>query len=163
LTQAAGARSQRRQASESRQKLRLWLRLLRTSRSIEAELRKRLRHAFGETLPRFDVMAALARAPAGMTMSELSRLLVVSNGNVTGLVDALVADRLVVRVPLKEDRRSMLVKLTSAGGGHFAAMAAEHEGWIEEIFAGLAAKDAEHMTELLANLHGAPRREGAEP
>ena len=81
----------------SRQKLRLWLRLLKTSRAVEAELRERLRLTFGTTLPKFDVMAALERQPAGLTMTELSRFLMVSNGNVTGIVDRLVAEGLVVR------------------------------------------------------------------
>ena len=82
----------------AKQKLRLWLRLLRTSRAIEVELRERLRVAFGMTLPKFDVMAALDRKPAGMTMTELSRFLMVSNGNVTGIIDRLVSEGMVVRL-----------------------------------------------------------------
>ena len=90
----------------AKQKLRLWLRLLRASRGIEAELRARLRVAFGTTLPKFDVMAALARQGAGMTMTELSRFLMVSNGNVTGIIDRLVAEGLVVRLAHAGDRRT---------------------------------------------------------
>ncbi|TIS81978.1 MAG: MarR family transcriptional regulator, partial [Mesorhizobium sp.] len=73
-------------------RLRLWIRLLRASRTIEAELRERLKKEFDTTLPRFDVMAALYRAPEGMLMSDLSRFLLVSNGNVTGIVDRLVSE-----------------------------------------------------------------------
>ena len=83
----------------SKEKLRLWIRLLRTSRIIEGELRDRLSQEFDTTLPRFDVMAALYRTPDGMLMSDLSRFLLVSNGNVTGIVDRLVSEGLVQRGP----------------------------------------------------------------
>ena len=102
----AAAAPQTRPAAGSKQRLRLWLRLLRAARAIEAELRERLRDEFDMTLPQFDVMAALARKGAGMTMTELSRLLMVSNGNVTGIIDRLVAERLVVRQAHDDDRRA---------------------------------------------------------
>ena len=84
-------------SKDSKERLRLWIRMLRASRTIEAELRERLRQEFDTTLPRFDVMAALYRAPEGMLMSSLSRFLLVSNGNVTGIVDRLVSEGLVTR------------------------------------------------------------------
>ena len=96
----------------SKQRLRLWLRLLRTTRAMEAELRERLRVQFRITLPQFDVLAGLARKDTGITMTELSRMLIVSNGNVTGIVDRLVAEKLVARRPAPDDRRSLLVRLT---------------------------------------------------
>src|SRR5262245_58454282 len=91
-------RAKRRPEPASKQKLRLWLGLLRASRTIEGELRARLREEFATTLPKFDVMAALARKGAGMTMTELSRWLMVSNGNVTGIFDRLEAEGMVVRL-----------------------------------------------------------------
>ena len=97
-------------ADDSKTRLRLWLRILSVSRLIEAELRERLRSEFDTTLPRFDVLAALQRARKGLKMSELSSVLRVSNGNVTGIVDRLVADGLVVRVPVAGDRRAMTVR-----------------------------------------------------
>jgi DNA-binding MarR family transcriptional regulator len=135
-----------------KQRLRLWLKLLRTARAIEAELRLRLRRDFAMTLPHFDVMAALARAPAGMTMTELSRFLLVSNGNVTSIIDAMVANGNVTRVPSAEDRRSTFVRLTPAGVRTFAEMAAAHHGWIEELLGELESDDAEQMTTLLDRL-----------
>ncbi|MGA8932368.1 MAG: MarR family transcriptional regulator, partial [Pseudolabrys sp.] len=99
----------------SKQRLRLWLRLLRSSRAIEAQLRERLRTRFSITLPQFDVMAALARSEEGMTMTELSRQLMVSNGNVTGIIDRLVAEKLVLRQAPASDRRSFIVRLTPKG------------------------------------------------
>ena len=125
--QAAGG------AAASKERLRLWLRMLKASKHIEAELRERLRVEFDTTLPRFDVMAALYRAEAGLKMSELSGVLRVSNGNVTGIVDRLVNDGLIVRVPVDNDRRATTVRLTKAGREDFARMAAAHEAWIDAL------------------------------
>src|SRR4029077_13952192 len=113
----------------SKEKLRLWIRLLRASRIIEAELRERLSTEFDTTLPRFDVMAALFRAPQGMLMSDLSRFLLVSNGNVTGIVDRLVSDGQVVRATREGDRRATVVRLTPAGEAAFRRIAGAHEAW----------------------------------
>jgi DNA-binding MarR family transcriptional regulator len=140
-------------AAPDRQRLRLWLKMLRTSRGIEAELRRRLRRNFSVTLPHFDVMAALARAPAGMTMTELSRFLVISNGNVTSIIDAMVAGGSVMRVPSAEDRRATFVRLTPAGVRDFATMATAHNAWIEDLLGGLAADQVELATQLLDTLH----------
>jgi len=133
----------------SKERLRLWLALLKTARLIEGRVRERLRDAHGTTLPRFDVMAALYRAEAGLKMSELSGELRVSNGNVTGIVERLVADGLVVRVPVVGDRRAMLVRLTRHGREVFAVMAQEHEGWIGGMLGGV---DGAHAAELAAEL-----------
>jgi DNA-binding MarR family transcriptional regulator len=143
----------------AKQKLRLWIRLLRASRLIEVELRERLRVAFGVTLPRFDVMAALARKQAGMTMTELSRYLMVSNGNVTGIIDRLASEGLVARSRHAADRRATFVRLTSKGQQQFAIMAKAHEGWIAEILAGFGSAETENLIALLSalgvNLRGA--------
>ena len=143
----------------AKQKLRLWLRLLRASRAIEAELRARLRVSFGTTLPKFDVMAALARKGAGMTMTELSRFLMVSNGNVTGIIDRLVADGLVVRLAHAGDRRATFVRLTPRGGQQFAAMAKAHEAWIDELLGGMGREDTDSLVDLLGTIR-TPARKG---
>jgi len=135
---------------DEKARLRLWVRLLRLSRSIEGELRERLKTRFATTLPRFDVMAALWRAPEGMLMSELSRFLLVSNGNVTGIVDRLVADGLVARATRAGDRRTSVVRLTAAGRDAFTAMAEAHGQWIDELLGGIAPADAEAVAETLA-------------
>ncbi|HJZ43754.1 MAG TPA: MarR family transcriptional regulator [Hyphomicrobiaceae bacterium] len=133
----------------SKQRLRLWLRLLRTSRAIEAELRERLRVAFDMTLPKFDVMAALQRRPAGMTMTELSRFLMVSNGNVTGIIDRLAAEGMVARRPHEEDRRATFVHLTPKGARQFATMAKAHEAWVNEILGNFGDQEIRTMIALL--------------
>jgi DNA-binding MarR family transcriptional regulator len=131
-------------------KLRLWVRLLRASRMVEAELRERIAKEFYSTLPRFDVMAALFRAPDGMLMSDLSRFLLVSNGNVTGIVDRLVAEGLVQRAQRKGDRRTSIVRLTKAGNQFFRKMATAHERWVDELLADVSTRDVRQMTSMLA-------------
>jgi len=135
--------------SASKEKLRLWIRLLRASRIIEAELRDRLVKEFDTTLPRFDVMAALHRTPHGMLMSDLSRFLLVSNGNVTGIVDRLVSDGLLQRGQRNGDRRTSIVQPHETGRGAFRAMAAAHERWVGELLAGVTKNDARQLTSML--------------
>ena len=129
--------------------LRLWLRLLASTTQIENEVRRRLRDRFGISLARFDYLAQLDRARGGMKMSELSRLLMVTGGNVTGLTDELARDGLVSREASPADRRAWIVRLTPKGKSTFATMADEHERWIRELFAGL---DADAVAALHAQL-----------
>lgn len=140
----------------SKQRLRLWIRLLRAARGIEVELRERLRKEFAVTLPQFDVMAALARneaaKSAGMNMTELSRLLMVSNGNVTGIIDRLAADKLVLRQAPANDRRSYIVRLTPKGAAQFAVVAKAHEGWVDELLSGFDAAQADELIRQLGGL-----------
>jgi len=149
--------------SLSRQRLRLWLCLLRATRAIEAELRERLRVQFSLTLPQFDVLAALARREDGITMTELSRMLIVSNGNVTGIVDRLVTDRLVARRLSPNDRRSFLVRLTPKGQAEFAAVARAHEQWIDRMLSELDGAEAESIIHHLDGLAGRVRNGGVRP
>jgi DNA-binding MarR family transcriptional regulator len=117
--------------------LKLWLRLLATTTQIEAEVRKRLRERFGITLARFDYLAQLYRYQDGMKMRDLSRCLMVTGGNVTGLTDDLEHEGLVARESSPSDRRAWIVRLTPKGKRQFEAMAREHERWILELFSGL--------------------------
>jgi DNA-binding MarR family transcriptional regulator len=130
--------------------LRLWLRLLTCTNLIEGEIRRRLRDTFDVTLPRFDLMAQLDKNPAGMTLGELSSRMMVSNGNVTGLVERLVADGLIDRRAAPKDRRSQIVSLTAEGRRTFRAMARTHENWIAEIFGELSAPDIDTLMKMLA-------------
>lgn len=132
----------------SKARLRLWLRLLGVSRLIETELRDRLR-GLETTLPRFDVMAALDRAPDGLKMTELSGVLRVSNGNVTGIVDRLEQEGLATRTPVAGDRRALLVRLTAAGSESFAQLAAHHEAWVDELLGEVSQAEADHLNEQL--------------
>lgn len=136
----------------SKARLRLWLRLLKTSGRIEEELRRRMRAELDTTLPRFDVMSALARAPEGLKMSEISRLLRVSNGNITGIVDTLAKEGVALRVAVPGDRRANLVRLTPKGEALFAEQARRHEAWIDEILSGLDDDDVDGMIRRLDHL-----------
>jgi DNA-binding MarR family transcriptional regulator len=132
-------------SSPSKDRLRLWLRLLRLTRHVDGHLRDKLRVDFKTTLPRFDVMAALSRHPEGLKMSQLSGVLRVSNGNVTGIADRLADEGLVERVPVPGDRRAMTLRLTPAGNVEFARQANAHEGWINDMLSGISAADARAM------------------
>ena len=134
------------------QALRLWLRLLTCSQLIEREVRARLRGRFDTTLPRFDLMSQLWRYPDGLKMNELSRHLMVTGGNVTGIVDPLEKEGLVERTAEPADRRAYRVRLTRAGRRAFGEMARAHEGWIVELLAGLSRRDQADIYKLLGQL-----------
>lgn len=119
---------------------------------IEREVRARLRREFDATLPRFDMMAALERAPDGLNMGELSRRLMVSNGNVTGVADRLAREGLVRRWSPPADRRSSRLALTARGRKEFAAMAKAHQNWIGELMTGLSANERDTLMTLLAKV-----------
>lgn len=129
----------------TKERLRLWIRMLRAVRLIEGDLREKLKTQFNTTLPRFDVMAALYRQPEGMLMSDLSRFLLVSNGNVTVIVDRLVSDGLIVRALRKGDRRTSIVSLTSKGIAVFRGMASAHEEWVDALLGGIGASEARRL------------------
>jgi DNA-binding MarR family transcriptional regulator len=136
----------KRPEADSKARLRLWIRLLRATRLIESEVRERFKSQFGATLPRFDVMAALYRQPDGMLMSEISRFLMVSNGNVTGIVDRLVLDGFVVRAQRNGDRRTSFVSLTRKGIAAFEEMAAAHERWVGGLLAKVTVREAQQLS-----------------
>ena len=134
------------------QAIKLWLRLLACTTRVEAVVRNRLRGEFATTLPRFDLLAQLEREPGGLTMGELSQRLMVTGGNVTGVTDQLEAEGLVKRTPHRSDRRAFSVQLTPAGKRQFRRMAAVHEQWVIELFAGWNADEKAQVYGLLAGL-----------
>ena len=143
---------------DHKDELRLWLRLFACKEVIETEVRRRLRDGFDVTFPRFDLMAQLYRAPKAMTLGELSQRMMVSNGNVTGLVDRMVEQGLVSRRPSPKDRRAQLVSLTAQGRRFFAAMARANGDWIGEILADLSSDEIETLMRLLAKTKASARR-----
>lgn len=138
--------------SEHPEALRLWLRLLTCTQIVEKQVRSQLRERFDTTLPRFDLMAQLERAPEGLKMSELSRRMMVTGGNVTGITDQLVAEGLVDRVDVEGDRRAYRVRLTAKGRKLFHDMAHQHERWIIEAFAALSDKEVATLHKLLGKV-----------
>jgi DNA-binding MarR family transcriptional regulator len=138
--------------SEHPEALRLWLRLLTCTQIVEKQVRSQLRERFDTTLPRFDLMAQLERSPDGLKMNELSRRMMVTSGNVTGITDQLVAEGLVDRVDVAGDRRAYRVRLTAKGRKLFHEMAHQHESWIVEAFAGLSGKEVAALHKLLGKV-----------
>jgi DNA-binding MarR family transcriptional regulator len=138
--------------------LRLWLRLLTCTTLIEGEVRSRLRARFDVTLPRFDLMAQLDKAPDGMTLSDVSKRMMVSNGNVTGLVERLVVSGHLDRRTSVTDRRVQMIRLTKVGRAEFRKMAAEHETWIADMFSELTPKEVRELMRLLAKTKGSAQR-----
>jgi DNA-binding MarR family transcriptional regulator len=138
--------------SEHPDALRLWLRLLTCTQLVEKQVRSQLRKRFDTTLPRFDLMAQLERAPEGLKMNEVSRRMMVTGGNVTGITDQLVAEGLVDRVDVAGDRRAYRVCLTTKGRKLFNEMARQHEQWIVEAFSSLSDKDVATLNKLLAKV-----------
>ena len=138
--------------SEHPQALRLWLRLLTCTQLVEKQVRNNLREQFDTTLPRFDLMAQLQRNPDGLKMNELSRRMMVTGGNVTGITDQLVVEGLVERMDVDGDRRAYCVRLTVQGRKTFADMAKRHEDWIVSAFAVLTAKEVDALYKLLGKV-----------
>ena len=139
----------------SKRRLKMWIRLLGVTRMAESHLREFLRVKHATTLPRFDVMSALYRRRDGVTMSELSRMLLVSNGNATTVVDRLEIDGLVRRSQSDADRRTVFVALTEAGLARFETLAAEHERELTRVFGTVSEADLDTLTEILKRMGGA--------
>lgn len=137
--------------------LRLWLRLLTCTALVEGEIRARLRRDFDTTLPRFDLMAALDRASGGMTLGDISKRMMVSNGNVTGLAARLEAEGLVERRARPGDRRAQLLRLTPKGRREFARQSAAHEAWIAELLGSLSTDERTALFRLLGRAKGSVR------
>lgn len=138
--------------SEHPEALRLWLRLLTCTQLVEKTVRSQLRTQFDTTLPRFDLMAQLERHPEGLKMNELSRRLMVTGGNVTGITDQLVTESLVERVDVIGDRRAFRVRLTARGRRQFSEMARAHEAWIVSAFESLSPREVASLHKLLGKV-----------
>lgn len=139
-------------AAQHPEALRLWLRLLTCTQLIEKQVRGGLREQFNTTLPRFDLMAQLERAPEGLKMNELSQRMMVTGGNITGITDQLVGEGLVERVEVASDRRACRIRLTPKGRQQFIDMATAHEGWIVQAFAALGDKEVATLHRLLGRV-----------
>lgn len=137
---------------DDRLDLRVWFRLLTCATLIERSVRQGLREEFGITLPKFDLLSQLDRAGEGLTMGELSRRLMVTNGNVTGLIDRLVTEGLVARQPSPHDRRAQVVRLTPAGKQAFDSMIPKHQDFIAERFQGISRAELAELHRLLGKL-----------
>lgn len=144
--------SETRTTEQQHESLRLWLRMLTCTSLIETRIRQRLQAHFATTLPRFDLMAQLERAPDGLKMGELSRRMMVTGGNVTGIADLLEREGLVTRIADLADRRASRLRLTRLGRQQFQRMAIEHEQWVMDMFTGLDLRAKAQLGRLLERL-----------
>ena len=133
----------------NKEAIRTWLRLLSCETVIEQHLRTQFRKNFSVTLPQFDVLSELERAGKSLTMSELSTELMVSNGNVTGVIDRLEKSGFVERNRAEHDRRIQYIRLTKDGRRNFNKMARHHERWLAELFGDLSVNDMTRLQSLL--------------
>lgn len=140
--------------------VRVWLRMLSCTMTVEKTLRRNFLEKFNTTLPRFDVMASLDRHARGQTMGQLSRALLVSNGNVTAIVRQLEESGLVERRSDPDDRRSFIVALSAEGKVEFDRLAAAHHNWIAEAFAKVSPTTQTQLYDLLAELKTSIAGEG---
>ena len=147
--------------SDDHRALRIWLRLLTCTHLIEQRVRSGLRERFATTLPRFDLLAQLERHREGLKMNELSRLLMVTGGNVTAIVDQLEKEGLVERLDEPADRRAFRIRLTRAGERSFGEMARAHEEWVVDLLAGLSRREHEELLKLLAKLKASAMEVGS--
>lgn len=148
--------------SRGKRELRLWLRLLSTANLISGQIRRNLRTNFDITLPRFDLMAQLYREPNGLRLSELSKRMMVSNGNLTGLVERLVREGLILRETDPDDRRAFIVRLSKLGATNFSQFAAENERFIKALFRSVSPATMQELTENLRLLKESVRRNGVD-
>lgn len=139
-------------SQRSKESIRTWLRLLSCETVIEQHIRSRIRENFKVTLPQFDVLSELEHAPDKLTMSQLSKELMVSNGNITGVVDRLEKSGLVKRTRPDHDRRIQYIELTETGASEFKHMARHHERWLEDLFAGVTVQDMNDIQKLLLKM-----------
>jgi len=142
-------KSKEKTVEHSKESLRTWLRLLSCETVIEQQLRTLLRQNFSVTLPQFDVLSELERAGDPLTMSQLSKELMVSNGNVTGVIDRLEKTGFVKRVRAEHDRRIQFIELTAKGRKEFNRMASRHERWVAELLSELSMTDMNQLQDLL--------------
>jgi len=136
----------------SKDRLRTWLKILKTSHLIEKQIKEKFRDEYNTTLPRFDVMSALYRSNNGLKMNEISGVLKVSNGNITGIIDRLVKEGNVLRVAIEGDRRSSLVSLTNKGKKQFEEYAIAHESWINVMLKNVSEQDSHLLIDLLDSI-----------
>ena len=149
ITMKTKEKSKEQVMEHNKESLRTWLRLLSCETVIEQQLRTLLRQNFSVTLPQFDVLSELARAGDPLTMSQLSKELMVSNGNVTGVIDRLEKTDFVKRVRAEHDRRIQFIELTAKGRKEFNRMASRHERWVAELLSELSMTDMNQLQDLL--------------
>jgi DNA-binding MarR family transcriptional regulator len=149
--------------------LQVHLRLARCRNLMMREMRRSVER-WNLTLPQFDVLAELARAPEqGFTFVELSRLLLVTSGNLTGIIDRLEEDGLVKREPERTDRRVTRMRLTPLGKRRMDDILPLHASDVAQMLSVIPRERLALLNDLLGELrdglhaHDKPSRAVAPP
>jgi DNA-binding MarR family transcriptional regulator len=140
-----------------RRETRLWLQILSLHGGIFSSLNAALNSEFGLSVAKFDALAQLDRYREGLALGQLSQNLKVSGGNVSGLVQRLLADQLISKQMSSEDRRSFIVRLTPKGGELFKKAAAFHKRHLSECFESVSAGDLETAISVVRSLSSKTR------
>jgi DNA-binding MarR family transcriptional regulator len=128
------------------------VRLFRCTQAVKIQLRVLLDEEFATTLPQWDMVATLARGANGMSMSQLSKALMVTNGSVTNVVNRLLAEKLVVKKAVIGDRRTARIQLTPKGWKFYKAVAAANERWMENMLEHVKPSDIDQLNVLLGSI-----------
>jgi len=137
--------------------LSVWVRLLKAHGLVLRQVRRRVPE--GLTLPQFDVLVQLHRRREGMTPGELTRALLVTAGNVTGIVSRLVAMELAERHPVPEDRRAVRVRLTPRGRRLMRRAIPRHRRDVATLLSGISPADLGRLRDLLGHVGRTLERE----
>jgi DNA-binding MarR family transcriptional regulator len=127
-----------------------WVELVRAYQLII----RRLEHALdphGMSLPQFEVLAHL-HFDGAITQNELAQRLLVTKGNVCGLIDRMEAAGLVGRTTDPADRRANRLRLTSRGTAVLCAILPPHLELIKDSMGRLGPADLHRLRDLLERL-----------
>ena len=127
-----------------------WLYMMRVSNKIHRSSADRLAE-YGLTAAQFDVLAHLS-VKGGISQQALSERLLVTKGNVVGLIDRMERRGLLSRCNHPEDRRLNLLNLTEEGKELAARVVPAHEEFIQQQMQGLSAEEQRTLHVLLRDL-----------
>jgi DNA-binding MarR family transcriptional regulator len=130
-------------------RMRAWLAMVGCFTSVERSLRRHFNHVFRSSLPRYDVLMALVHFPDGLTMGQLASKLMVSKGNMTGVVRRLQQNNCVRQASSRHDRRVRVVTLTSKGRTLWEQMHGEYRSVIEDVLSQLSKTESRLLTQSL--------------
>ncbi|MEX3007815.1 MarR family winged helix-turn-helix transcriptional regulator [Hoeflea sp. TYP-13] len=150
---AKGSMVEESYSERERRVLRLWLRLVRTSRRIESDVSAQMQKTFGVRFVRFDVLSQLYRAPDNcLSVGDLGASLLAPSGNISSLLDRMEADGLVLRVADPNDRRRYLIRLTDKGLARFDEMAQANAHWVAGAFAAIDDETLDRLHDELGSI-----------
>ncbi len=123
--------------------LRTWVQLVRIFHRLQRRLELAL-EAHGLSLAQFDVLATIAAAE-GPSQQELAERLLVTKGNICGLVDRMQASGLVERRSDPDDRRTNRMYLTRSGKSLLSRAAPGQLAMVKKFLGALTAAELQRL------------------